>query len=134
MEFLAVTGVEDLLQDNVLGTIEKLRQAGISIWMLTGDKIETARCIAISTGLKDHRQGIFEMREMNEVRQIEDEIRLYNNNVSSKMLMIDGSTLDFILEREMLSQEFFSVASKAESVCICRCSPNQKAKVAELIR
>ena len=49
--------------------------------MLTGDKIETARCIAISTGLKDHRQGIFEMRELDEVRVIEEQIKLYNNNV-----------------------------------------------------
>lgn len=52
MEFLAVTGVEDKLQEEVLQTIENLRQAGIQIWMLTGDKIETAKCIAISTGLK----------------------------------------------------------------------------------
>lgn len=29
MEYLAVTGVEDKLQDNVLQTIETLRQAGI---------------------------------------------------------------------------------------------------------
>lgn len=29
MEFLAVTGVEDKLQDNVLETIEKFRAAGI---------------------------------------------------------------------------------------------------------
>lgn len=41
-------------------TIETLRQAGIQIWMLTGDKIETAKCIAISTGLKTKREQIFE--------------------------------------------------------------------------
>lgn len=47
-----MTGVEDLLQEDVLTTIETLRSAGIQVWMLTGDKIETAKCIAISTGLK----------------------------------------------------------------------------------
>ena len=56
MDFLAVTGVEDKLQENVLETIEKLRAAGLQIWMLTGDKIETAKCIAISTGLKSRKQ------------------------------------------------------------------------------
>lgn len=61
MDFLAVTGVEDKLQDNVLQTIETLRQAGIQVWMLTGDKIETAKCIAISTGLKAKKESIFEM-------------------------------------------------------------------------
>lgn len=58
MEFLAVTGVEDRLQENVLETIDVLRQAGIQIWMLTGDKIETAKCIAISTGLKTRNEEI----------------------------------------------------------------------------
>ncbi len=36
-------------------TIESLRNAGIKIWMLTGDKVETAKCIAISAGLKSFR-------------------------------------------------------------------------------
>ncbi len=29
-----------------------LREAGINIWMLTGDKLETAMCIGVSTALK----------------------------------------------------------------------------------
>jgi phospholipid-translocating ATPase len=52
MELLGITGVEDKLQDNVAATIESLRLAGIQIWMLTGDKVETATCIAISAGFK----------------------------------------------------------------------------------
>lgn len=64
MEFLCVTGVEDKLQEDVLKTIETLRQAGIQIWMLTGDKVETAKCIAISTGLRSKGQEIFEMVEL----------------------------------------------------------------------
>ena len=51
MDYLGVTGVEDKLQDDVMKTIETLRSAGIQVWMLTGDKIETAKCIAISAGL-----------------------------------------------------------------------------------
>ena len=51
LELLGLTGVEDKLQDDVKGTLELLRNAGIRIWMLTGDKVETARCIAISTKL-----------------------------------------------------------------------------------
>ena len=52
MEYLCVTGVEDQLQNDVVNTIENLRSAGIKIWMLTGDKVETAKCISISTGIK----------------------------------------------------------------------------------
>lgn len=61
MDFLCVTGVEDKLQEDVSFTISKLRDAGIQIWMLTGDKIETAHCIAISTSLKDRNQTTFMM-------------------------------------------------------------------------
>ena len=49
MELLCVTGVEDKLQDNVRNTLEVLRNAGIKVWMLTGDKLETATCIAKSS-------------------------------------------------------------------------------------
>jgi len=43
--------VEDRLQDQVTTSLELLRNAGIKIWMLTGDKLETAICIAKSSGL-----------------------------------------------------------------------------------
>lgn len=55
LELLAITGVEDKLQDEVALTIESLRSAGIQVWMLTGDKVETATCIAISAGFKQRR-------------------------------------------------------------------------------
>jgi phospholipid-translocating ATPase len=63
MELLGVTGVEDKLQDEVADTIESLRSAGIQVWMLTGDKVETATCIAISAGFKDRRQHMFFLRD-----------------------------------------------------------------------
>ena len=64
MDYLGVTGVEDKLQENVEGTIEALKSAGIQIWMLTGDKIETATSIAISSGLKARKNYLFFMREI----------------------------------------------------------------------
>ena len=68
MEYLGVTGVEDKLQEDVLSSIGTLRGAGIQVWMLTGDKVETATCIAISAGFKDRRQQIFYMRDLESVR------------------------------------------------------------------
>jgi len=52
MQYIGVTGVEDTLQNNVAIAVEGLKQAGIKVWMLTGDKVETARCIGISSGFK----------------------------------------------------------------------------------
>ncbi len=61
LELLGLTGVEDKLQDDVRGTLELLRNAGIRIWMLTGDKIETATVIAISTKLVARNQYIHQV-------------------------------------------------------------------------
>jgi phospholipid-translocating ATPase len=52
MELLGITGVEDKLQEDIRDTLEAIRNAGINVWMITGDKVETATCIAISAGLK----------------------------------------------------------------------------------
>lgn len=52
MDFLCVTGVEDKLQEDIKPSLENIKNAGLKVWMLTGDKVETAICIAISTGIK----------------------------------------------------------------------------------
>ena len=52
VSFLGITGIEDKLQDNLKSTIESLRSGGIKVWMITGDKMETAECISRSCGLQ----------------------------------------------------------------------------------
>lgn len=61
LELLGLTGVEDKLQEDVKPTLELLRNAGLKIWMLTGDKIETATCIAISSKLVYRNQYIHQI-------------------------------------------------------------------------
>ena len=51
LKLVAVTGVEDLLQENVKQCITDFRDAGMKVWMLTGDKGLTAKEIAYSCGL-----------------------------------------------------------------------------------
>ena len=51
LRLVAVTGVEDLLQENVKDCITDFRNAGMKVWMLTGDKGLTAKEIAYSCGL-----------------------------------------------------------------------------------
>lgn len=64
MELLCLTGVEDRLQDRVRPTLELLRNAGIKIWMLTGDKLETATCIAKSSHLVGRNQGLHVLKSV----------------------------------------------------------------------
>ena len=61
VELLALTGVEDKLQEDVKSTLELLRNAGLKIWMLTGDKIETATNIAVSSKLVARNQYIHQV-------------------------------------------------------------------------
>jgi P-type E1-E2 ATPase len=51
---LGSTGVQDNLQEGVVETLLKLRQAQIKIWLLTGDKEETAINIGFASGLLDN--------------------------------------------------------------------------------
>ncbi len=70
-----MTGVEDKLQNNVQLTIESLKSAGIQVWMLTGDKVETATSIAISAGLKHRRHQLSFMREIEDGVLVEQSIK-----------------------------------------------------------
>jgi len=90
MELLGVTGVEDRLQDDVALVIESLRNAGIQIWMLTGDKVETATCIAISAGFKRRNQPIFSMRDMTDPQEVSRELEQFSRKAANSILMIDG--------------------------------------------
>ena len=51
LTLLGAVGIEDRLQDGVVETIQKLSSAGITTWMLTGDKKETAVNLASASGL-----------------------------------------------------------------------------------
>jgi phospholipid-translocating ATPase len=123
MELLGVTGVEDRLQDNVAVVIESLRNAGVQVWMLTGDKVETATCIAVSAGFKRRNQPIFFMRDLTDTFEAKKQMDDFGRKATTAILMIDGQTVDLILGDKKLEDQFFSTATKAPSVCVCRCSP-----------
>jgi phospholipid-translocating ATPase len=132
MELLGVTGVEDKLQEDVQITIESFRNAGINIWMLTGDKVETATCIAISAGLKHKTQRFKFLKEIRDKDAIEKAIN--EGNEASTCLVIDGTTLDTVLRSEFLEHRFIDYASKCPAVLVCRCSPTQKAIITKRMK
>ena len=69
LTLLGGTAVEDKLQDNVPETIKELRAAGIKIWVLTGDKLDTAKSIGQSCNLISNEQKTFVMK----IQKEEDE-------------------------------------------------------------
>ncbi|KAI5285742.1 putative aminophospholipid-translocase, partial [Ascosphaera aggregata] len=131
LELLGVTGVEDKLQKDVKASLELLRDAGVKIWMLTGDKVETARCVAVSSKLIARGQCIHTISQMKDAEAARDALD-YVRNKPESALLIDGQSLSLMLSRFKLG--FISVAVQLPAVIACRCSPTQKAEVALLIR
>eukprot|EP00158_Paraphelidium_tribonemae_P008292 Partr_v1_DN28543_c0_g2_i7_m72678 putative ATPase class II type len=131
LELLGLTGVEDKLQDDVKSTLETLRNAGIRIWMLTGDKIETATNIAISSKLVARNQAIYQIQKLSTIMQAEDELDRLNNEPDC-CLVIDGASLQLYLDH--LAVEFMQATVRLPAVVCCRCSPTQKAMTATLIK
>ncbi|KAI1008047.1 putative phospholipid-transporting ATPase [Podosphaera aphanis] len=131
VELLGVTGVEDKLQKDVKPSLELLRNAGIKIWMLTGDKIETARCVAISAKLVARGQYIHTIAKLQRKDNAQDHLDFLRGKLDSALL-IDGESLSLLLMH--FCNEFISLAVLLPAVIACRCSPTQKSEIALLIR
>lgn len=134
MALLCVTGVEDKLQENVPVTLEAFRHAGIQVWMLTGDKVETAICVAISSGLKRRQHSIVKLlgHHFTSLHDANEAIEMLALGCSQTVLVVDGPFVDFAVNHFPIS--FFTAASQASAVICCRCSPTQKAVIARLIQ
>ena len=68
--------------------------------MLTGDKIETATSIAISSGLKARKNKLFFMRELLTTEAVQERLEELHRSISNTTVIIDGKTLDTILNNE----------------------------------
>lgn len=156
---LGATAVEDKLQKGVPECIDKLAQAGIKIWVLTGDKMETAINIGFACSLL--RQGMIQIiitleapdiialekngdkysiakaSKQSIMGQIEDGIKqipaLGQSSTESFALIIDGKSLTYALEDDV-KFKFLDLAVKCASVICCRSSPKQKALVTRLVK
>lgn len=131
LELLGVTGVEDKLQAHIKPSLELLRNAGIKIWMLTGDKVETARCVAVSSKLVSRGQYIHTIAGLKRKEAALDALSLLHSRPNAALL-IDGQSLALYLTHHR--DAFISLAVRLPAVIACRCSPTQKADVARLIR
>ncbi|KAK0077437.1 hypothetical protein PV325_003959 [Microctonus aethiopoides] len=131
MELLCVTGVEDRLQDRVRPTLELLRNAGIKIWMLTGDKLETATCIAKSSRLVARTQGLHIFKPVVTRTDAHLELNTFRKKQDCA-LVISGDSLEVCLQ--YYRPEFMELACGSPAVVCCRCSPTQKAEVVTLIQ
>jgi phospholipid-translocating ATPase len=130
LELLGLTGVEDQLQENVKLTLELLRNAGLRIWMLTGDKVETATCIALSSKLFMRNQMIHQITNITDMDSALDRLDQIRA-IGDSCLVIDGSSLQFYLDHA--PGELIDLALTRPAVVCSRCTPTQKAEIVRLI-
>jgi phospholipid-transporting ATPase len=139
---LGATAIEDRLQDGVPETIHTLQEAGIKVWVLTGDRQETAINIGMSCKLISEDMTLLIVNEENAVAAREnmqkklDAIRSYGDGVieiETLALVIDGKSLTYALEKDM-ERLFLDLAVMCKAVICCRVSPLQKALVVKLVK
>ncbi|KAG4107798.1 phospholipid-translocating P-type ATPase [Neocallimastix lanati (nom. inval.)] len=139
---IGASAIEDKLQDGVPECIETLSKAGIKIWVLTGDKLETAINIGFACNLLNHNMQIIVIRgddEEDTYNQLvkalssfwaEDGTDISGNPYS---LVIDGQSLKHALGRRSKAL-LLELSCRCKAVICCRVSPLQKAKVVSLVK
>lgn len=139
---LGATAIEDRLQDGVPETIHTLQQAGIKVWVLTGDRQETAINIGMSCKLLSEDMMLLIVNEetaaatRDNLQKKIDAIRTQGDGTietETLALIIDGKSLTFALEKEM-EKLFLDLAIMCKAVICCRVSPLQKALVVKLVK
>ncbi|XP_048517503.1 probable phospholipid-transporting ATPase IA isoform X3 [Dendroctonus ponderosae] len=138
LKLIGATAIEDKLQEGVPETIATLLKADINIWVLTGDKQETAinigySCRLISQGMQViilNEDGLDNVREA--ILRHCDELGENLEKPNEIALIIDGKTLKYALTCE-LRTEFLRLCVSCKVVVCCRVSPMQKAEVVEYV-
>lgn len=139
LTLLGATAIEDKLQDGVPDTIHTLQTAGIKVWVLTGDRQETAINIGMSCKLISEDMTLLIVNEENAADTRDNlakklqAVQQQGGDIESLALIIDGKSLTFALEREM-EKMFLDLAVMCKAVICCRVSPLQKALVVKLVK
>ncbi|ETV68417.1 hypothetical protein, variant 2 [Aphanomyces astaci] len=156
MDIVGATAIEDKLQVGVPNTIHSLAQAGIKIWVLTGDKEETAvnighACRLLNDGMQllfINRESLAELTEQLEYLYNMDSIQSHykDKTIADNIAIVcDGKalvhffpskalTVDEKVVAKELRRKLLVVASVCKALIACRVSPAQKADIVNMVR
>ncbi len=163
LSLLGGTAIEDRLQDGVPDTIALLGQAGIKLWVLTGDKVETAINIGFSCNLLNNDMELLYVKVDEDesgatpdeefVARVEQQLDRYLKAFDitgsdedlararknheppppTHALIIDGFTLRWVLD-DSVKQKYLLLCKRCKSVLCCRVSPAQKAAMVSMVK
>ncbi|KAF4123912.1 Magnesium-transporting ATPase (P-type) [Geosmithia morbida] len=135
-DLVGATAIEDKLQKGVPETVDRLRKANIKMWMLTGDKRETAINIAHSARIcrpgsdlyiLDSTKGALD----SQLATLAEDLQV---GPMHSVVVVDGATLAAVEGSPELSAQFFDAMVQIDSVICCRASPAQKALLVREVR
>ncbi|XP_049502699.1 phospholipid-transporting ATPase IB-like isoform X2 [Panthera uncia] len=136
---LGATAIEDHLQARVPETITTLLNANIKIWVLTGDKQETAINIAYSCKLLSTKMPCIRLNSnsleatQQAVNQNCQDLGILLGEENDLALIIDGETLKYAFHPEV-KRSFINLALSCRAVLCCRLSPLQKAEIVDVVK
>ncbi|EIE82672.1 hypothetical protein RO3G_07377 [Rhizopus delemar RA 99-880] len=140
MLLLGATAIEDKLQDGVPDTIHTLQEANIKVWVLTGDRQETAINIGYSCKLLTEDMELIVCNEEDHVSTkafLESKLAhihlLQQTHHDPLAFIIEGKSLGYALEKDV-EKTLFDIAIQCKAVICCRVSPLQKALVVKLVK
>ncbi|KAF3203909.1 hypothetical protein TWF191_002515 [Orbilia oligospora] len=154
LTLLGGTAIEDRLQDGVPDSIALLGEAGIKLWVLTGDKVETAINIGFSCNLLNnemdliilqsvdsieaaHEMILRNLREHFDMQGGAEELAVAKKNHDppppTHAVVIDGDTLRLVLD-DAVKNDFLLLCKQCRAVLCCRVSPSQKAAVVRMVK
>ncbi|XP_051881908.1 LOW QUALITY PROTEIN: phospholipid-transporting ATPase IH [Pristis pectinata] len=161
LDLLGATAVEDRLQHKTAETVEALQKAGIKVWVLTGDKMETAAATCYACKLFRRTTQLFELttkriEEQNlhdvlfdlsrTILRQSDNLRrdsysgFSQNDLHDYGLIIDGATLSLVMKpaesgnSSSYKDLFLEICCHCSGVLCCRMAPLQKAQIVKLIK
>ncbi|XP_067890257.1 phospholipid-transporting ATPase IH isoform X2 [Heterodontus francisci] len=161
LDLLGATAVEDRLQDKAAETVEALQKAGMKVWVLTGDKMETAAATCYACKLFRRNTQLFELTTKRiEEQSLHDVLFDLNrtilrqsdslprdsysgfsqNDLHDYGLIIDGATLSLVMKpaengsSSNYKDLFLEICRNCSGVLCCRMAPLQKAQMVKLIK
>ncbi|XP_054875413.1 phospholipid-transporting ATPase IC isoform X2 [Amphiprion ocellaris] len=147
LQLLGVTATEDRLQEAVPETIALLQEAGLKVWVLTGDKKETAVNIGYSCKLLDPDTRLLGWQELRQILESPDPQVSFFKARQTELWAVDkemaGAKTSVVLTGPELAEfdqrpewgaTFMRLAEEFQSVLCCRVTPAQKSEIVKLVR
>ena len=151
LELMGVTAIEDKLQDGVGDALTTFRGADIKVWMLTGDKVDTAinigfSCSLLDTGMTllracgedgemelDHDKVPTEVAIMAKIQELTAKAKEAAKNGNECALVVDTAALSAVMNYHK-ELDLNEICKLCKSVICARVTPRQKASIVDMVR